>query len=105
MSWEESRSMAGYVLVPEARSDLREILSYIAEDSIDSALRVLDRFVEIFDLLAANPEAGHYRDDLTSRPVRFFPVYSYLVVYLDGTSPVQIVRVLGGAQDVETILK
>jgi len=59
---------------------------------------------KFFELLAENPDAGHYREDLTSRPVRFFPVYSYLVVYLAGTSPVQIVRVLGGAQDVEMIL-
>ena len=96
--------MAGYLLVPEARTDLLEIFNYIAEDSADSALRVHGRFIEIFELLAENPDAGHYREDLTSRPVRFFPVYSYLVVYLAGTNPVQIVRVLGGAQDVETIL-
>ena len=97
--------MAGYLLVPEARTDLLEILNYIAEDSVESALRVHSRFIDIFELLAENPDAGHYREDLTSRPVRFFPVYSYLVVYLASTRPVQIVRVLGGAQDVETILK
>ena len=96
--------MANYVLVPEARNDLLEILTYIATDSVDSALRVHGRFVEIFELLSENPNVGHYRDDLTSRPVRFFPVYSYLVVYLAETSPVQIVRVLGGAQDVKSIL-
>ncbi len=94
-----------YVLVPEARKDLAELLDYIAADSVDAALRVHDRFVEIFELLAEHPDAGHYRDDLTSRPVRFFPVYSYLVVYSDGSAPLEIVRVLGGAQDVESILR
>ncbi|HEX04494.1 MAG TPA: type II toxin-antitoxin system RelE/ParE family toxin [Bacteroidetes bacterium] len=93
-----------YVLVPEARNDLLKIFNYIANDSIESALRVHGRFLEVFELLAENPNMGHYRDDLTTKPVRFFPVYSYLVVYLADTSPVQIVRVLGGAQDVETIL-
>jgi hypothetical protein len=39
-----------------------------------------------------------------SRPVRCFPVYSYLVVYSANTRPVEIVRVLGGAQDIESIL-
>ena len=97
--------MPRYVLVPEARKDLKEILEYIAGDSIDAALRVHDRFTEIFELLADNPEAGHLRDDLTSRPVRFFPVYSYLVVYSAGVRPVEIVRVLGAARDVESILK
>lgn len=96
--------MANYVLVPEARNDLLEIFNYIASDSVEAALRVHGRFLEVFELLAENPDVGHYRDDLTTRPVRFFPVYSYLVVYLVDTSPVQIVRVLGGAQDVERIL-
>ncbi len=97
--------MPHYLLVPEARKDLTEILQYIADDSVDAALRVHDRFIEIFELLAENPEVGHFRDDLTSRPVRFFPVYSYLVVYSASVRPIEIVRVLGGAQDVGSILK
>jgi plasmid stabilization system protein ParE len=48
---------------------------------------------------------GHFREDLTTHPVRFFPVYSYLVIYMSGTSPVEVVRVLGGAQDIGSILK
>ncbi|MBK8167831.1 MAG: type II toxin-antitoxin system RelE/ParE family toxin [bacterium] len=92
-------------LVPEARKDLTEVLEYIAGDSVEAALRVHDRFIEIFELLAANPDAGHFRADLTTRPVRFFPVYPYLVVYSADTRPLEIVCVLGGAQDVESILK
>lgn len=97
--------MPRYFLVPAARKDLTEILEYIAGDSVEAALRVHDRFIEIFELLAENPDAGHFRSDLTTRPVRFFPVYSYLVVYSADTRPLEIVRVLGGAQDVESILK
>ena len=40
--------MGGYALVPEARADLLGILNYIADDSVDSALQVHSRFVEIF---------------------------------------------------------
>jgi len=97
--------MPGYYLVPQARTDLREILSYIAEDNVDAAEKVLDRFLEIFELLGKNPEMGHFREDLTTHPVRFFPVYSYLVIYMSGSSPVEVVRVLGGAQDIGSILK
>ena len=97
--------MPGYYLVPQARTDLREILHYIAEDNVDAAGKVLDRFLELFELLGENPNVGHFRDDLTTHPVRFFPVYSYLVIYRDDTMPVEVVRVLGGAQDIESILK
>lgn len=97
--------MAGYVLSNEAEADLDAILDYIAADSIQSALDVHGRFLEVFRVLAENPDAGHYREDLASRAVRFFPVYSYMVVYLSGSSPVGIVRILGAAQDVEKILR
>lgn len=97
--------MPGYYLVPQARADLREVLNYIAEDNVDVAARVLDRFLEVFELLGENPDMGHLREDLTTHPVRFFPVYSYLVIYRSGTSPVEVVRVLSGAQDIGAILK
>ena len=64
--------MHGYLLVPRARSDLREILNYIAEDSVDASMKVLDRFLEVFELLGENPDIGHFRDDLTTRPARVF---------------------------------
>jgi hypothetical protein len=30
--------------------------------------------------LAGAPDAGHWRKDLSDKPVKFFPVYSYLIV-------------------------
>ena len=97
--------MADYSLTPAAGDDLSEILDFIAADSTEAALRVHDHFVEVFQLLAASPRAGHRRGDLTSRPVRFLPVYSYLVVYLADVEPLQVVRVLSGARDIERILE
>ena len=91
-------------MVPDARLDLISIVDYIMDESTTSALRVQERFLEIFSLIGENPNVGHLREDLTSRPVRFFPVFSYLVIYLPDTNPVQIVRVLGAAQDVKNIL-
>ncbi len=96
--------MPGYIFSNEAETDFDSILEYIAEDSIQSAINVHSRFLEIFQLLAENPEVGHYREDLTSRAVRFFPVYSYMVVYVSGSKPVEIARILGATQDVESIL-
>ena len=96
--------MAGYIFSNEAEADFDAILEYIAADSIQAALVVHTRFLEIFRLLAENPEAGHYRDDLASRVLRFFPVYSYMVVYISGSQPVEIARILGAAQDIERVL-
>ncbi len=96
--------MPDYIISNAAEADFDAILEYIAADSVQSAIDVHTRFLEIFRLLAENPEVGHYREDLTSRAVRFFPVYSYMVVYVSGSRPVEIARILGAAQDMESIL-
>lgn len=95
----------GYRLTPEAQANVNKIGAFIANDSVDAALRVLDAFDDAFNLLAATPEIGHTREDLTSRPVKFWGVYSYLIVYDPASAPLTIIAVLHGAQDVERLLK
>lgn len=47
---------------------------------------------------------GHLREDLADQEHRFFLVYSYLIVYLATGKPIQIVRVLHAARDVQSVL-
>jgi antitoxin ParD1/3/4/toxin ParE1/3/4 len=96
--------MQNYVLALEARKDLEEILVFIATDSIEASYRVQVRFEEVFRLVGDNPAVGHWRAYLTSRPFRFFPVYSYLVVYLENTNPVTITRILSATRDLKLLL-
>jgi len=55
--------------------------------------------------LASNPGLGHTRRDLTSKPVRFWPVYSYLIIYDAETQPLEVIRILSGYRDVAAQLK
>lgn len=93
-----------YVLTPEAQAHVDEIGAYIAQDSVDAALKVYDALEEAFDLLAERPGIGHTREDLTDRPLKFWSV-SYLVVYDPSRIPLTVVAVLHGARDVEQLLK
>jgi antitoxin ParD1/3/4/toxin ParE1/3/4 len=43
--------------------------------------------------------------ELTDEPVKFFSVYSYLIVYRPETKPLQVVAILHGNRDVEQLLK
>jgi plasmid stabilization system protein ParE len=95
----------GYRLTPEAQANIDEIGAFIAQDSIDAALRVLDALDDAFDQLASTPEIGHRREDLTTRPLKFWVVYSYLIVYDSESAPLSIVAVLHSARDVEQLLK
>jgi toxin ParE1/3/4 len=94
-----------HVLAPEAALDLVNIWRYIKKhSSLEMAEHVESVVRGKIVFLAANPEAGHFRKNLTNESVRFFPVYSYLIVYRPETRPLQVVAVLHGRRDVEQIL-
>lgn len=95
--------MKKYVLTSLAETDLTEIWDYIASDSLESADRVLAEIEKAMDRLGAIPGMGHFREDLADRRHRFFLVYSYLIVYRFGVSPIQVVRVLHAARDIQSI--
>jgi plasmid stabilization system protein ParE len=83
--------MTSYILAPEALQDLQELWDYIATENLDAADRVIDTLFAAFERLAAMPGLGHTREDLTDRPLRFWTVDAYLVLYRPG----QIARRLG----------
>jgi plasmid stabilization system protein ParE len=94
-----------FVLSPEALEDLASIWDYMgAQSSVEIADRVESVIRDRILFLARNPQAGHQRKDLTDLPVRFFPVYSYLIVYRPETEPLQVVAVLHGRREVGKVL-
>ena len=97
--------MRGYLVSPQAGEDLFEIWRYIAKDSEEAADRVQSEFYEVFGALARMPGQGHRRADLSRRPVLFFPLYAYLIVYQPDVDPVRIVAVVHGRRNVRRILK
>lgn len=94
-----------YRLTPSAQQDVDQITDFIAEDNIEAALRVHDALEEAFRHLAEMPGVGHTRADLTVRPVKFWRVYSYLVVYDPASTPLTVIAVLHGARDVSNLLQ
>jgi plasmid stabilization system protein ParE len=60
---------------------------------------------EALEKLSEMPEMGHTREDLTARPLKFWAVHSYLIVYDPASSPVSVIAILRGARDVERLLK
>ncbi len=98
--------MTRYALSPEAREDLIEIRNYlVGEGGRRLARYVLGEITEAFRFLASTPEAGHLREDLTPLPVKFWSVFSYLIVYDPASRPIGIARVLHGKREVAGILK
>ncbi len=95
--------MKRFKLSPEAAQDIREIWAYIAADSVKAARRFRLQILDACQRIADNPGIGHSREDLTDKPVLFWPTGSYLIVYA-ARKPVDIVRVLHGARDIPSLL-
>lgn len=96
--------MKSFHLTPRARADLEAIWEYIADDNLEAADRVLDGLQSACSMLGQNPAIGHLREDLTSKPVRFWSSNPYLLVYRPGTRPVEIVAIIHSARDLAAIL-
>lgn len=95
-----------YVLSPDAVQDLAGIWRHVRKNaSVEMADRVESVIRQKLIYLSGTPGGGHWRRDLTDEPVRFFPVYSWLVVFLPETKPLQIVAIFHGHRDVENRLK
>ncbi len=89
----------GFLLTPEARSDISEILLDIAEASPDVAERLRSEIYQAFQSLSRSPGIGRYHDELLDRRYRFWNFYSYVVCYVWQVSPIRIVAVVHGARD------
>jgi plasmid stabilization system protein ParE len=69
--------MKRFVLTRPAERDLDQIKSYLVEQAgARVARRILKEIRSAMTLVGSDPGVGHLRDDLTSRPVKFWPVYS-----------------------------
>ncbi|MEP7354252.1 MAG: type II toxin-antitoxin system RelE/ParE family toxin [Acidobacteriota bacterium] len=97
--------MKAFVLTPQAELDVSDLWEYIANGNIEAADRVVTVLEAAFYELAKTPGIGHLREELADRRHRFFLVYSYLIVYRYETKPLQVIRVLHAARDVQNILR
>jgi len=87
-------------ITPAARQDLQEIQAHFRAVSEKLATHVIERIIDMIQLVADNPGMGHRRDDVTSRDLRFQSVFQYYIVYRGDQPPISIVRVLHAGRDV-----
>jgi plasmid stabilization system protein ParE len=97
--------MSRYQLSLEARRDLYGILDFIAEDNVRASERVRAAIMRAVGRLAERPGLGHWRHDLTDRPLRFWAVMGrFTIVYRDDP-PIEVVRIFGPGRDIASLLK
>ena len=99
--------MRGYQLTPTAQADLTSIRDYYLDEAGHRIARqMLSEFVEAFRFLARTPGVGHKRQDLAeSRPILFWPVRDYLILYKAGAGRLQIVTIVRGSQNIPALVR
>ncbi|MBL8870220.1 MAG: type II toxin-antitoxin system RelE/ParE family toxin [Planctomycetaceae bacterium] len=93
------------IVLPRAEADIVESAQFIAEDSLDSALRFMDQAQVAFNFLRQFPEAGsdHVYSSDTLRGTRSWPIRGFenwIVFYVVRDNELIVIRVLHGARDV-----
>jgi toxin ParE1/3/4 len=96
------------ILHEEAEYDIIDHAYYLAENSMKTSLRFRKAVRDACEQLAEMPGLGALRDYKNSLLVglRMWPVpgfQNYLLFYIPREEFVEIVRVLHGAQDIESI--
>ncbi len=94
-----------YILTSQAQLDLQEIWRYIALDNSIAADRVEIELYAEFERLAHNSNIGHKREDITKKPVRFWSLYSYQIIYDLTEESVRILRILSGYRDLANMIE
>ncbi len=95
--------MSRFTLRPEAVRDLESLEDYIAQDDVEQAALFIERVRTALTLLATQPEMGRLRPELSPQ-LRSFAVGNYVVFYVPATDGIDVVRVLSGARDIDTLL-
>ncbi|MFN0103647.1 MAG: type II toxin-antitoxin system RelE/ParE family toxin [Bryobacteraceae bacterium] len=98
--------MGAYKVHEHAREDLDEIWKYLAEEgNSEIASRIEDEFFEAFALLSTQPDIGFRRPHLSSKPLRFWVMREYLIVYALEHDPLFIVAIIHGKHHPQTIAR
>lgn len=90
------------IISEQARTDIKEIWLYIAENDIDVANRIAKELSDKFDLLEANPQLGRKRNEFLI-DLRSFPYKKYIIFYFEIEGGVEIFRVLHGSRNIEDL--
>lgn len=94
--------MPRVLLRPQAEVDVQDIWAFIAEDNMVAADEWVDQLDAKMRLWATQPLMGRARDELAPG-IRSLAFGRYVVFYLALPDGIDVVRVLHGSRDIESL--
>lgn len=92
------------LITAQAEADLEETWEYVAHGGAAKADRFIDRLLKQAGIHAQFPLTGRSREDLAPG-LRSFVVKPFVVFFRSKDETIEIIRVLHGRRDVDTIMK
>ena len=92
------------VITAEAESDLEQIATYIARQSIEVALGFVQELREKCESLADAPRGYPLVPRYEHLGIRRRPFGNHLIFYRVGSAAIEVVHILHGARDYERLL-
>ena len=82
-----------------ARTDVRELRAYIAQDSPHYARQFVEKIFKAVETLTDHPQIGRKVPEADREDIRELIFQNYRIIYRITTGPVYIVTVIHGARD------
>jgi toxin ParE1/3/4 len=96
--------MRRIVYAPEAKDDLEQIFAYLDEYSTSAATKLAIRINQRVGVVAAHPGIGRDRGDLIGG-MRSVVVDKYVIFYRFTDTELEILRVINGFRDIDSIFQ
>lgn len=94
--------MTQYIIAPEAIKDLDAIFDYFSERNVAAGEKLLDEFQKKCRYLVQFPQIGRSYKEI--RPyLRGLPLDGYIIFYRLDRDIIEIMRVVKGNRDLETL--
>ncbi|QYX33648.1 type II toxin-antitoxin system RelE/ParE family toxin [Sphaerospermopsis torques-reginae] len=93
-----------HIISPEASRDLSEIIDYFVTRNIDAGDRFVDEFEKKCQYLANFPNMGRSYENIRV-DLRGVPLDGYIILYRVINNGVEIVRVVSGYRDLESLFQ
>ena len=93
--------MASAKFIALALQDLKEIRDFIAKDKSGIASQYMTMLKQKCELLASSPGLGVQREEYCK--LYKFPVDSYLIFYRPSQAGIDVIRILHGNRDIDSV--
>ena len=93
------------LITDSAKDDINTVFDYIAIDNKTAAIKLIDTFYKVFELLSNYPETGTLKNDLADKTVRIYSIKkNFVIAYRIRDNKIEILRILTRYQNIFAVL-